>query len=101
MGDLGLRMYNDHEHANTCKNRSSTYKNWENGLVARFNKRLYTMENIMACVLKQIDNKKISYQKIVAFFEENCPSADEDVISLLKENIVCNEETLIKCHQIH
>jgi len=75
--DLGLRVYNDHEHANTCKNRSSTYKNWENGLVARFNKRLYTMENIMACVLKQIDNKKISYQKIVAFFEENCPAQIE------------------------
>ena len=70
---VGLKPYNDWQYKNTFKNTSSAYANWTKGLDQRFFKCLYTKENIVGCILKQIDEKKIGYQKIVTAFEEHCP----------------------------
>eukprot|EP00483_Globobulimina_turgida_P003311 UN03316 len=34
---------------------------------------MYTKENILQCIITQIDEKKIGYQKVVKFFQDNCP----------------------------
>merc|ERR1712228_99305 len=70
---LGLKKFNDWQYKNTFNNTSNKYVNWKKGLDQMFFKCLYTNEVIVECILKQIDEKKIGYQKIVAFFEEHCP----------------------------
>jgi len=70
---IGVKEYNDHQYVGTFTNKSSKYPNWTKNLDQRYFKKLYTTQNIKNCVLKQIEEKKIAYQKIVKFFEENCP----------------------------
>jgi len=48
-------------------------KNWEKGLDQRFFATLYTKDRILQYIVKQINERKIGYQKIVKYFEDHCP----------------------------
>eukprot|EP01083_Nonionella_stella_P021482 59546_1 len=73
--------------------------NWEKGLKQRFFKTLYTKEMILQHLVKQINEQTIGYQKIVKYFEDNCPKSIETNRFLqkaididtgkIKENYLC------------
>eukprot|EP00484_Ammonia_sp_Unknown_P017037 CAMPEP_0197023474 /NCGR_PEP_ID=MMETSP1384-20130603/4156_1 /TAXON_ID=29189 /ORGANISM="Ammonia sp." /LENGTH=683 /DNA_ID=CAMNT_0042451687 /DNA_START=1 /DNA_END=2052 /DNA_ORIENTATION=+ len=67
---IGVTPYND---PNICTPTSSKCPNWKKGLDQRYFATLYTRENIIEHVLEQINEKKISYQKIVQFLQDHCP----------------------------
>ena len=68
--NIGVREYNDPN----ISYPSKSGKDWKKGLDQRYFATLYTLENILKCVMQQIEEKKIGYQKIVKFIEQNCPS---------------------------
>ena len=81
---IGVREYNDHQYLNTFMNTSDKYPKWKENLDKRYFKNLYTIDNILKCVMREIEEKKIGYQKIVKFFEENCPENVEKMDFLQK-----------------
>eukprot|EP00484_Ammonia_sp_Unknown_P027785 CAMPEP_0197042908 /NCGR_PEP_ID=MMETSP1384-20130603/19218_1 /TAXON_ID=29189 /ORGANISM="Ammonia sp." /LENGTH=326 /DNA_ID=CAMNT_0042474105 /DNA_START=72 /DNA_END=1052 /DNA_ORIENTATION=+ len=67
---IGVEPYND---INICTPTSSKCSNWQQNLDKRYFATLYNKENIIAYITEQINEKKISYQKIVQFLQDNCP----------------------------
>eukprot|EP01084_Bolivina_argentea_P252955 424777_1 len=47
--------------------------NWKHNLDKRFFKTMYTKQNIVKHIIKEINEKRIGFQKIVKYFEDNIP----------------------------
>ena len=52
--------------------------NWKEEAIPRFFNEFYTLKAICEHFVKLIKEKKISYQKVVAFLEEKCPKQEKE-----------------------
>ena len=80
---IGVEKYNDPD---ICRPYSSKCKNWKKGLDKRYFKTCYNQKAIINHVLNQIYEKKIGYQRVVQFFQDNCPK-DVDRMKFLTKAI--------------
>lgn len=68
--EIGVIPYND-VHISTPV--STKCNDWQKNLDKRYFGVYYTKEKIINHILEQITEKKISYQKVVQFFQDYCP----------------------------
>ena len=69
---IGVIKYNDPDISSNPYSPKCT--DWKKNLDKRYFGVHYTRDRIVEHIIEQINEKKIGYQKIVKFMEENCPS---------------------------
>eukprot|EP01084_Bolivina_argentea_P131905 232764_1 len=80
---IGVNTYNDPD----IWTPSSQYcKDWKKGLKERYFKLFYNKNTIIDHIQMQINEQKIKYQRVVSFFQDNCPK-DKNSMEFLQQAI--------------